>query len=325
MSSLNIQQNIPLAQYTTFKIGGPAKFFCEVKNEKELLEALQYAKDNSLKFFALGGGSNILVSDDGFDGLMIHIQDTRDKIQDTKIECGAGLKLSEAVKIATDNSLTGMEWAVGIPGTIGGAVQGNAGAFGFSMSDITENVKVLDGSNLKVVISNSDKKPKYQLPVTNYINTKCQFGYRTSLFKENHNLIVVSVTLKLQKGDKAEIEAKIKENLEKRVEKQPRGLSAGSFFKNPVVKNSEIIKRFEKDTGMKIKDDKLPAGWLIEEAGFLGKKVGNVQVSENHGNFVINLGEGKAEEVIILASLIKQKVREKFNIQLMEEVQLVGF
>lgn len=287
------------------------------------MEALNYAKDNNLEFFVMGGGSNILVSDEGFKGLVIHLQDTRYKIQDTFIECGAGLKLSEAIKIATDNLLTGLEWAAGIPGTVGGAVRGNAGAFGSCMADTTDNVGVIniaeEVQSAKLKVQNFSSKLKV------YNNNECKFDYRSSIFKHKPGLIITSVVLKLRKGDKAEIEAKIKENIQKRTKKQPQGQSAGSFFKNPGIKDDELIEKYEKDTGNKVVDGKIPAGWLIAEAGFLGKKIGQIQVSEKHGNFVINLGGGKAQDAIILASIIKQKIREKFNIQLKEEVQFVGF
>jgi UDP-N-acetylmuramate dehydrogenase len=322
---LNIQQNIPLAPYTTFKIGGPAKYFAEVSDEEALIEAIGYAKDNNLEFFILGGGSNILVSDKGFDGLVIKLQITSYELPaspaggiGTNLKCGAGLSLSEAVKVSAENSLSGLEWAAGIPGTVGGAIRGNAGAFGSDMVQIINNVDVLEIPNPKSQISN-------KLQIQNYNLQKCNFSYRNSIFKQNNNLIIKSAILNLKKGNKEKIESKIKENLEKRSKTQPTGFSAGSFFKNPVCKDESLRKQFETDTGQKCKDDKIPAGWLISEAGFLGKKVGNIQVSEKHGNFVINPGGGKAEEVIILASMIKQKVREKFNVQLSEEVQYVGF
>lgn len=339
MSSLNIQQNIPLAPYTTFKIGGPAKFFVEVGSEEELAEALKYAKDNSLEFFILGGGSNILINDQGFNGLVIKFKVQSEKLKVTVqnsnflIECWAGDSLAEVVNFSTENSLTGLEWAAGIPGIVGGAVRGNAGMPGGCMADSVENVKVLeiDEQNQNSKIKNQNCNSKLKI----IDNKNCKFGYRTSLFKENHNLIIVFVMLKLQKGDKSEIEAKIKKNLEKRTKSQPLGFSPGSFFKNPVVTNERIIAEFEKDTGVKVKDNKnlyqnsneikIPAGWLIAEAGLLGRRVGNIQVSENHGNFVINLGDGKAQDAIILLSIIKQKVRMKFCVQLVEEVQFVGF
>ena len=318
---LNIQENIPLAPYTTFKIGGPARFFCEAKSEEEILEALEFAQEKKLPFFVLGGGSNVLVSDKGFDGLVIKISKfpptgdhpQGDKIKDTKIDCDAGCSLSKIVSESVKAGLTGLEWAAGIPGTVGGAVRGNAGAYGGTMADSVKSVRALEISNFK--------------------NEDCGFDYRDSIFKHNQNFIILSVELKLKKGDKAESEKKIKEILAKRKEKQPMEFpSPGSFFKNPrliggqaVVKNKDLIKQFETDTGQKIRDDKIPAPWIIEEAGLKGKKIGGAMVSEKHANFIVNTGNATAENVIMLAAIIKTKVRNKFGIQLQEEVQLVGF
>lgn len=307
---INIQKNISLSSFTTFKIGGPAKFFCEVSSEEDILEAATYAKNNDLKVFIMGGGSNILVNDNGFDGLVIHLLNTSCKIQNTSLECGAGLSLSEAIRSAKDNSLSGLEWAAGIPGSVGGAARGNAGAYGSEIKDSMESVRVLEISDLKF---------------KTFSNEDCRFGYRNSIFKANKDLIIFSCLLSLQKGDKTGIETKIKKIKENRAGKHPKFPNAGSFFQNPEIKNAELIKKFEKDTGNKIKDGRIPAGWLIAEAGLLGKTVGEAAVSEEHGNFVINKGGAKAQDIIILASLIKQKVGGELNVQLKEEVQYVGF
>lgn len=317
--SINIKKNVNLAPLTTFRIGGPAKFFCEVKNEHELEEAVKYAKDNSLAAFIMGGGSNILFSDKGFDGLVIRVRESNEgkpivkmhmENGDYFLECWAGEKLSNMVKLAKDSSLSGMEWATGIPGSIGGAVRGNAGTPWGTISDNVSLVKVLDLRDL----GHDD-----------YVPPECQFEYRNSIFKKDDNLVVVSVRLKLKRGDPVEIEKKMEEITAKRSGKQPQGMSPGSFFENPRVEDKEIIEKFEKDTGAKSLEGKVPAGWLIEEAGFLGKKIGQAKVSEEHGNFVINLGGAKAEDVVMLAGVIKQKVRCCFGIELKEEIKYVGF
>lgn len=309
---IDIQKNIPLAPLTTFKIGGPAKFFAEVKNETELLEALDFAKENKLEIFMLGGGSNILFSDKGFDGLVIRLLNTKYQILNTKIECDAGLQLSEVVKLAKENSLTGLEWAVGIPGTVGGAVRGNAGAFGGEMANNVESVRALEISGNRTNI-------------VEYKKADCNFSYRNSFFKETPGMIVLSAKLKVTKGDKEAIEKRMQEIIKIRTEHQPKGFSSGSVFKNPIVENQELLERFAKDTGAKAKDDVIPAGWLIEEAGFKGKKIGGVMVSEKHANFFINDGTATAEDVIILAGIIKQKLREHYDVPIKEEIMYVGF
>ncbi|MFA6790152.1 MAG: UDP-N-acetylmuramate dehydrogenase [Parcubacteria group bacterium] len=308
---LNIQKNIPLAPYTTFKIGGPAKFFVEAKSESDIADSIDYAKNNNKDFFIFSGGSNLLVSDNGLDGLAIKISNSSIEIKDREVFCGAGTSLSQLAMETAKNNLGGLEWAAGIPGTVGGAIAGNAGAFGGEISDNLIEVKTLSVEEGKLMTF--EKKD-------------CDFGYRNSLFKKNSGkFILISAVFDMEAGKREESEKKIGDIIKKRKEKQPRYPSAGSFFKNPVVNKEEIINKFERDTGLKIKDDKIPAGWLIEEVGLKGKKIGGAKVSEKHSNFIINTGNATAEDVIILSSLIKEKVRDRFGIQLEEEVRLIGF
>ncbi|MDO9231626.1 MAG: UDP-N-acetylmuramate dehydrogenase [bacterium] len=320
---INIQKNISLAPLTTFKIGGPAKYFVEAGSEDEILEALDFAKENNLEIFVLGGGSNILVSDEEFSGLVIRLsqkQKPEAKLLASPklsfgffLECWAGSSLSNVVNFCVKNSLSGMEWASGIPGTVGGAIRGNAGIPLGCMADNIESVKVLEIENKKY------KTLK---------NSECGFSYRNSIFKENNDLIIVSAVLKLEKGDQEEISKKIKELIENRlkvVHPNPKEPSSGSFFKNPKVDNPELITNFEKDTGQKAIDGKIPAGWLIDEVGLRGKKIGGAQVSEKHANFVVNVGNAKAQDIVMLSSVIKMKVRDELGVQLSEEIQYVGF
>lgn len=322
---LKIKENISLAQYTTLKVGGLAKFFCEAQDEEEILEAVNFAKKKNLPIFVLGGGSNILVSDRGFDGLIIKILTTHYKLLATSIECGSGCQLSTIVNESIKAELRGLEWAAGIPGTVGGAVRGNAGAFGGCMADCVNSLKVFDTGSLALLgMTVGD----------------CQFSYRDSIFKQNPNLIILSVILSLKKGEKEGSEKKIREIIASRKAVQPADFpSSGSFFKNPclsrlpagrqgsqaVVKNNKLIAEYEADTGKKVKDGIIPAGYLVDALNLRGKKIGGAMVSQEHGNFLVNSGNATAEDFVILMSLIKQKVRVHYGIQLQEEVQLVGF
>jgi UDP-N-acetylmuramate dehydrogenase len=266
-----------------------------------------------LTYFILGGGSNLLINDKGFDGLIIKIK--TDKIQVDKkqqlIIAESGVNLTSLVGQATEAGLSGMQWAAGIPGTLGGAVRGNARAFGKDMATVIESVEVFDISEMKNKIFN---------------NIQCKFNYEGSIFKKNLNLIILSAKIKLQTGDKEKIQKEIKETIEKRISVQPQGFSsAGSFFLNPVVTDEKLRQEFEKETGAKCKDNKIPAGWLIDQVGLRGKKIGGAMISEKHANFIVNTGNATAEDVIMLASIIKQKVRTKFGVQLVEEVKFLGF
>ena len=288
-----IKKNVLLQNYTTFRIGGKAKYFFLAKNKKDLIRAILVAKKFKLPLFVLGGGSNLLVADEGFKGLIIKMQNAKFKMQNEnskcKIFCEAGTPLSLIVSKAVKKNLMGLEWAVGIPGAVGGAIYGNAGAFGRTMKDTVKSVEVFDTKTEKVKIL-KDKD--------------CKFSYRDSIFKKNKNLIILSAIFQLKKGKKSEIKKKIKENLHYRKERQPLNFpSAGSVFKNPLG---------------------FSAGELIDKCGLKGKRVGNVKISEKHANFIVNLGNGKAKDVIKLIKLIKREVKKKFSVTLEEEIQYVG-
>ena len=221
--------------------------------------------------------------------------------------------LAKLVGLTAENYLTGLEWAAGIPGTLGGAVRGNAGAFDGNMQNLVEKVRACLIKEGNIVCKDFSKE-------------ECEFIYRNSIFKSNDNLFIISAILKLGKGDSAEIQKRINEIIEKRCQLHPQKVaSAGSFFINPIVNDEKLLEKFEKDSGKRIPNNVIPAGWLIQEAGLSGKKIGGAMISEKHANFIVNTGDATAEDVIMLASIIKQKVRTKFGVQLVEEVKFLGF
>lgn len=282
-----VQKNISLKNYTTFKIGGKARYFLIAKTKEDLIKAIKIAKKFKMPFFILGGGSKILVSDKGFKGLIIKMKNENAKC---KIICEAGMMLSKLINLSMEKKLSGLEWAAGIPGTIGGAVSGNAEAFGESIGDIVKGVEVFNFKNQKIeILKNKD----------------CQFKYRESIFKKKKNLIILSAELEMKETNKKKIKDKIKTCFNVRKRKQPlEYASAGSVFKNP--------KGFF-------------AGFLIEKCGLKGKRVGNAEISKKHANFIVNLGKAKAEDVKKLINLAKKQVRKKFGVVLEEEIQYLGF
>lgn len=303
-----VRENIALSGYTTFKIGGPARYFFSAKTEQDLIRALKAAKDSKLSFFILGGGSNILVSDRGYKGLVVHNLSSGLKISNSKVVAEAGAKLSEAVKAAAKNGLTGLEWAAGIPGTIGGAIYGNAGAFWLSMRDIIKSVKALDLKTLKT---------------KSFSQKDCLFSSKDSIFKHNKDLIILSAVFKLGKGGKRQTQEKIREYINYRKENHPLDFpSAGCIFKNytPEIKNQKLFKKFPGLIDFS-KKGRVPSAYLIEMCGLKGKKIGRAQVSKKHANFVVNLGGAKASDVKKLVKLARQKVKNKFGIILEEEIQ----
>lgn len=309
-----IKDNISLALYSTFKIGGKAKYFIEIKDEEELPLLFDWIKESKINFFILGGGSNLLINDKGVDGLVIKLSNTKIDIKGIRLECGAGATLNQILSIAIKNSLTGLEWAIGIPqATIGGAIRGNAGAFGSETSDIVETVEVFNVKN-----------HAYQI----YSNKDCEFNYRRSIFVDDNDLIAWKTVLKFTKDKQGNINKKVEEILGFREEHQPRLPSAGSIFKNIqydyLKSKNPSLADHAKESGA-IKDGMLGAGWLIDFAGLKGKTIGGAKVSLEHANFIVNTGKATASEIIMLISYLKQQIRDRYKVQLQEEIKYLGF
>ncbi len=310
-NNLEIKSNVDLSTLTTFKIGGPAKYFCEIKNSKDLKEAIDIAKELQKPYFILGNGSNLLVNDDGFDGLVIKIKNSEIKINDLgdffEITVDAGFLLPQLLAKTLEIGAQGLEWATGIPGAIGGSVYGNAGAYGQSIGESVEKVIALDPNTLKI---------------KEFSKEECDFSYRNSVFKRN-GFIILSAQLKLKKGDSETSRKMILNYIEQRKNKIPNYPSAGCVFKNiPLEKAS--LKSLSKIPSEIIKGNKIPVGYLIEQCSLKGKKIGDAQISPLHANFIVNLGKATANDVYQLIKLCKQNVLEKFDIKLEEEIQYLG-
>jgi len=306
-----VRKNVLLAKYTTFKIGGSARYFFIANSNQEIKTAVEAALKLRMSFFILGGGSNLLVSDEGFDGLVIKVENSKLQVKKTRIIAEAGANFSKIVEASVKNSLTGLEWAIGIPGTIGGAIRGNAGAFGRAIGENVEKVRALEISGKKTKIREFSKNG-------------CKFGYRESIFKNRPNLIILSAELELKKGNREKIRKEAAENLKIRIKRQPRKASAGSVFKNKktIKENKRLIKLFP-EIRTKMVKNAIPAAALIEWAGLSGKKIGDAQVSKTHANFIVNLGRAKSKDVKKLIDLIKKKVKNKFGVNLEEEIKII--
>jgi len=281
---MQFQRNVLLKNYTTFKIGGRAKYFFTARNKTGLVKAVTEAKKLNLPFFVLGGGSNLLISDKGYSGLVVQIKNQKVKVKNNDILVEAGLSLSCLVNLALKNNLTGLEWAAGIPGTVGGAIFGNAGAFDKSMKDTVKEVEMFD------VKKNMLRKLK---------NKNCQFSYRSSVFKKNPNLIILACRINLKARDKQKIKQEMQEHLNYRNKRHPKEPSAGSIFKNP------------KGTS---------ARELVDICGLKGKRIGGAQISKVHSNFIINLNGASSKNVLQLINLIKKEINKKFKIKMKEEI-----
>ncbi len=308
-----VEKNLVLKNHTTYKIGGPAKYFFLAKNKENLVKALNISKKLKLPIFILGGGSNLLISDKGFFGMVIKIDILGEQFNGNKLIVGAGEKLTKLSYTLADKGLSGLEWATGIPGAaVGGSIYGHAQAFGTKISEIIESVEVINSKTLEIKTLTKEQ---------------CNFSLKNSIFKKNKNLIIISAVLKFKEKNPEEIRAQIKEFLEYRRTKHPTNFpSAGSAFVNPEKKitNKKLLERFPELNDFNIKGT-IPAGYLIAKSGLAGKKIGNAQISEKHSNFIINLGGASAKCVMGLINLAKRKVKKNFGINLETEIQFVGF
>ncbi len=289
LGSDNVKQQEPMSRHTTFRIGGPADFYLCPHSTKEVQEIVEICKEENLPYFVLGNGSNLLVSDKGYRGVVIQLWKNFSDItvKDCCIQAKAGALLSKVAVEALEAGLTGMEFASGIPGTIGGAAFMNAGAYGGEMKDIIKSVKVLDTQGEVRIL------PKEEL----------KMGYRTSIVKEK-GYTVLSVELELSKGNREEIRNTMEDLKERRTSKQPLEMpSAGSTFKRP---------------------EGYFAGKLIMDSGLRGFSVGGAQVSEKHCGFVVNKGGATAMDVLNLIREVQRRVKEQFGVDLETEVRFLG-
>jgi len=280
-------ENYPMKEYTSFKCGGNARYLIYPENIEELKKIIKISKKYNLEFLVLGKGTNVLVSDKGFNGIIIStLKLNRIDFDGENLKCESGVKISILLKFCIENNLEGLEFLAGIPGTIGGAVKNNAGLKNEWISEKIDYVRFFDVNSSEII-----KKEKKDI----------FFDYRKSEF--NSSMIILDVNLKFEKGQKERIILKIKKYIHERKLKQPIGYSAGSIFKNPYP---------------------YYAGELIEKCGLKGYSIGDCYISEKHANFIINRGNGKANDVYKLIKIIKEKVKEKFNIELETEIQLIG-
>jgi len=288
---MEIQSNIKLAPFSTFKIGGAAKYYCQPNNINDIKKAFNFAKKNNLDTFYLGGGSNILISDKGYSGLIIHLTKLDNIIiDDTFITVGAGFFVSKLANKIANLGLSGIEFAGGLPGTVGGAVFMNAKAYGSSFSNVIKTVTVINRKG----------------ELKNLSNEEMNFSYKDSRIMHNNELIIAT-TLDLKKGNKKSIQEKTKKNSDDRIQKgQFSNPNAGCIFKNNYTVG-------------------IPSGKLIQDSGLLGFSLGGAQIFNGHGNFIMNNNNATATDILNIITEIKKQVKIKQDIDLELEVRLLGF
>jgi UDP-N-acetylenolpyruvoylglucosamine reductase len=283
-----IRRNEPMAKHTTLRVGGPADIYLEPASEEDVAQAVRFCAEQKLPFFTLGRGSNLLVRDGGYRGLIICLAQPRFsqiEVEGRRLRCGSGAKLRAVAVEARRNSLTGLEFLEGIPGTVGGALRMNAGAMGSAMSDVVESVRLMDFCG------------KVHQRTISELNA----GYRSCATLKTY--IALSAVLGGQPGLPEMIEARMSEFSRKRWQSQPAAPSAGCAFKNPA---------------------QIPAGKLIDELDLKGTRVGGAYVSAEHGNFIVNGGTATARDVLELIEIIRARARTQRGIELETEVEIIG-
>lgn len=302
-----VRRHEPLAKHTNFRIGGPADLFVVCRTRSEIVRTIKQLRAEAMPFVVLGGGANVVCADQGIRGVVVQLRNEEWLIEGTEIAVGAGMNTGLVASKCLQAGLTGIEFIVGIYGTLGGAVRGNAGSFGKEMRDVVVACQVLTAQNR----------------VETWSNEQLRFGYRDSLIK-HAEVIVLNARLRLERSDVEAARRAIAKHTAYKRAHQPLSLpSAGCIFKNHILSQSENTLRQEFSS--LISDGKIPAWALITGCKLNGKRIGDIQVSPQHSNFFVNLGQGTAEQVVMLASLIKQQVRNRYGVQLTEEIQYLGF
>lgn len=306
---LNIQENVLLAPLTTFQIGGTVRYFADVRSENDIKEAVLWARDRGVRLVVISGGSNLLVPDSGLDALVMRLVGNLYSMSKGKIDAWSGTNLFFLIRAAGVLGFGGWEKLAGIPGTIGGAVRGNAGAFGPEIKNFTTHVRALNVATGEV---------------REFQNHECDFSYRHSFFKDYPEWVITRVHVRLQQVGAAESARAAEETIAEREKRHLQNVrAAGSYFMNPVAP-PHIVEMFEKEKGVKSRENRVPAGWLIEKAGMKGASVGDAKASDQHPNYIVNTGEATSDDVLELAENIRRAVREKFGVELSEEAAVLS-
>ena len=317
-----VYKNVNLKEFTSCKTGGPAKYFIQIDNVDDLVNTLDSAKKEGINIFVLGGGSNVLINDNGFDGLVVKIQNKKLKVIPAVDDCfeiavGAGWNLNNLIMELAQQSISCIEDLYGIPGTVGGSIRGNCGVANFEIKDVVSKVYNLDWLRFN----------DYNFEIKTYNQNECGFGYRESIFKRKAN-VIWETNLVGKKCDESIIKEKIKNTMDKRFKSQPYEFpNSGSTFKN--VSFNEFDNNIWNEENLLVTNcegsKQVPAGWLIDQCGLKGFSINGAKISEKHANFIVNFDQAKSLDTFNLISFVKQKVFEKFGVHLELEIQLIGF
>jgi UDP-N-acetylmuramate dehydrogenase len=305
--NLTVFPGAPLASYTRFGIGGPADLYAETESVEAFLAALSAARESGMKIEVIGGGTNLIVSDAGFRGIVLRYRGDRLRESNGRVQADAGAVLQDLVDFSIARGLGGLETLTGIPGSVGAAIYGNAGAYGHSLSERVVGVRFYDGQTVRV-----------------FDREHCEFAYRESVFKRHKDWVVFSTELRLDAGDAHALRATSDSILKVRNEKFPVTMKcAGSIFKNLLLKElpAEVAAQVPAEA---VREGKVPAAWFLEQVGAKGMTRGDIHVAAYHANLIYNAGAGTAADLLALIQELKARVARRFGIELEEEVQYIG-
>jgi UDP-N-acetylmuramate dehydrogenase len=304
--NLHISENVPLASYTRFEIGGPARLLADASTEHALVEALRVVREHGWLHAVIGGGTNLVVSDEGFPGIVVRYSAAAIGIDGSVVHVQAGAALQELVDATMTWGLRGLETMTGIPGWVGGAVYGNAGAYGHSIAERVEMVRFFDGNGFREVG-----------------NAGCEFRYRESIFKQHKDWTILSAALGLDRANPAELRSTAEGILKIRNRKYPPTMRcAGSIFKNLLFAELPEALREQIPEGL-VREGKVPSAYFLEQVGAKGMSNGQVRVADYHANLIYNADGGTARQVHDLIETLKQRVLDRFGLRLEEEIQYV--
>ncbi len=305
--NLTVSTGVPLAPYTRFGIGGPADLYAETASVEAFIAAAAGARETGMPVVVIGGGTNLIVSDDGFRGMVLRYRGDALVAAERHVVAQAGAVLQDLVDFAIARGLKGLETLAGIPGSVGAAVYGNAGAYGHSISERVVRVQFYDGACVRVID-----------------NMGCQFRYRESIFKQHKEWVIFSTQLLLDRDDAVALRRTADDIVKVRNEKFPVAMKcAGSIFKNLVL--ADLPGTVAAQVPPKVvREGKIPAAWFLEQAGAKGISRGEIRVADYHANLIYNAGAGTAADLCALIAELKDRVRARFGVELEEEVQYVG-
>ena len=308
LSNLAISEGTLLSRYTRFGIGGPAEVYAETADEQSFMQAFALAQSSGADYTVIGDGTNLIVSDAGFPGIVLRFTARHIHSHGTNVRAHAGAELQTVVDQCIDLGLKGIETMTGIPGSLGAAVYGNAGAYGHSIEERIRHVRFFDGSEVRV-----------------FGRAECEFHYRESIFKRHKDWIIFSAVLEMDPAPADELRKTATEIFQIRLAKYPPTMKcAGSIFKNLILAELPIGVRRQIPERV-IREGKAPSAYFLEQVGAKGMRSGDIQVAEYHANLIYNAGQGTARELCEIIGELKSRVRERFGLELEEEVQYVGF